>query len=236
LLLFFLVGTFDLLIQSDSKNPRKLVGATVVPRFERPFCSIEELHEQQLGVFESMARSDVGVVIPAALHYCAEHDVVAPAWLVKASADLLCELLCSVTYKERNLASNIVTQHRRNMRDRARYDEVCDAREQQKLFRSEITELRALLKDSGHGPKVQKRIRDRLKEKEKILKRLGHTLNDACKYASMALAKTEARGRWSVMKLSYLRVNKNMKDQKLAMRYYIFESQFLRKLRLKNFV
>jgi len=90
LLLFFLVGTFDLLIQSDSKNPRKLVGATVVPRFERPLCSIEELHEQQLGVFESMARSDVGVVIPAALHYCAEHDVVAPAWLVKASADLLC--------------------------------------------------------------------------------------------------------------------------------------------------
>ena len=61
-----------------------------MPRFERPLCSIEELHEQQLGVFESMARSDVGVVIPAALHYCAEHDVVAPAWLVKASADLLC--------------------------------------------------------------------------------------------------------------------------------------------------
>jgi hypothetical protein len=155
---------------------------------------------------------------------------------VKASANLLCELLRSFTYKERNRASNIVTEHRRNMLDHARYDEVCEAREQQKRFRPEIAELRALLKDSGHGPKVQKRIRDRLKGKEKILKRLGHTLNDACNFASIALAKTEARGGWSLMKRRYLDVNKSMKDPKLAMRYHIFASQFLRKFRFKNFV
>ena len=206
-----------------------------MPRKLPPY-SIEALHERQLSVFKSMAQSDVGVAIPAALHYCAMRNIAAPAWLVKASANLLCELLRSVTYKERTPACKIVTQHRRTIRDHARYDQVCVDREQQKRFRSEVAELRALLKNSHHGSKVQKRLQTRLKEKEIILKRLGHTLNDACNYASMTLAKTGARGRWNVMKLRYLSVRKDMKDHKRAMRYYMFEPEFLRELRLKHFV
>jgi hypothetical protein len=48
-----------------------------VPRPDHPFRSLKKLHETQLNDFEAMFRSGVALAIPAALHYCAEHDVVA---------------------------------------------------------------------------------------------------------------------------------------------------------------
>lgn len=194
-----------------------------MPRFERPFRSIEELHETQLDIFAKMIRTGVAVAIPAAEYYCSEHGLAAPAWLTKASVNLHCNTLRGDTTKKRGRASGPVTRYRQDMIDFARWDEICVVREQQKIFRRQVAKLRALAKVPRHM----------LNEKEKMLNRLGHTFDDAYEYVSKDLKKTNARGGWDTMRRSYREVERISKDPTQAMRYHQLDSQFLRRLGIK---
>ena len=183
-----------------------------MPRFERPFRSIEEFHETQLDDFETMFRSGVAVAIPAALHYCAEYGLGAPAWLAKASADFLCiKLQLNSPKKKRGRAANLVARYCQDMIHFARWDEVDLVLEQRKDCRREIAELRAL-------PKVPRLM---LKEQGKALKRLGRTLDDAFECASENLARTKASGGWDTMRKSYRRVERCRNDPTQATRWQI---------------
>src|ERR1019366_7469061 len=93
-----------------------------------------------------MFRSGVAIAIPAAADYCAEHGLAAPAWLVNASADLLCITLRRDTRKKRSRAAGLVTRYCQGMIHFARWDEVDLVLEQRKDCRREIAELRTLPK------------------------------------------------------------------------------------------
>jgi hypothetical protein len=116
-----------------------------VPRFERPFRSIEELYETQLDDFEIMYRLGSALAVQAAVHYCAKHSLVAPAWLTKASDDSLCTALRRYAPKKIGRASDPLVRHRRAMIALARWDEVRIVRDQQEKFRRNVTELRDLV-------------------------------------------------------------------------------------------
>ena len=200
-------------------------------RFERPYRSIEELHETQLDDFETMSRSGVAVAIPAALHYCAEYGLSAPAWLVSASADLLCITLRSDTRRKRGRAARLVARYRQDMVHFARWDEICVAREQQKIFSKQVKELRTLPKAKGELLEKQRKL---INEQEEMLKRLGHTFDDAVEYARQRLKKTKATGRWDTMRSSYRLVQRHHKDPTQAKRYQVFSASFLHKLGIKS--
>jgi hypothetical protein len=83
-----------------------------MPHPDHPFRSLKKLHETQLNDFEAMFRAGAAMAIPAAVHYCAEHGLVAPAWLTKASAELFCTILRSDTRKTIARANDVVRQLR----------------------------------------------------------------------------------------------------------------------------
>jgi hypothetical protein len=199
-------------------------------RLDGPYCSIEELHETQLNDFESMFRSGVAVAIPAALHYCAEYGLGAPAWLVKASVDLLCITLQRNSPKKRGRAAGLVARYCQDMIDFGRWDEVRVIRDQQKNYRKQVKELRALPKAKGEFLQKQKKL---IGEQEQMLSRLGRTFDDAFECASKSLKETKARGGWDTIRRSYREVERNLKDPAQAMRYHVFSPQFLRKLEIK---
>jgi hypothetical protein len=201
-----------------------------VPRFERPYYSIEELHETKLDDLETMFRAGVAVAVPAAAHYCAEHGLVAPAWLTKASADLFCTILRLDTPKTIGRSNGFITRLRQDMIDYARWAEVDLVIEQRKCCRREIAELRALPKTPRELPQKREKL---LKEMEKKLAWLGDTLGRAFECASENLAKTGAFCGPDAMEKTYYKVEEIFEDPKQAMRYHQLDSRFLRKLGLK---
>ncbi len=230
--LFRWVNPFGKLTEHDVNGfPATEPEGTAMPRFERPFRSIEELHETQLDDFETMFRSGSDLAIPAAIHYCATHDLFPPAWLTKASDDSLCTALRPYAPKKIGRASDPLVRHRRAMIALARWDEVRIVRDQQENFRRNVTELRALPKT----PRGKQQKREQLlEEQEKMLAWLGHTLERAFECASMSLEGTEAAGGSDAVKQSYFKVEKNCRDPKEAMRYYVFDTSFLHRLGLKT--
>jgi len=201
-----------------------------MPRLERPSCSIEELHETQLDNFEAMLRAGVAMATPAAADYCAQHGLIAPAWLTKASAELFCQILKLDTRKTMGRSNGLITRLRQDMKEYARWDEVCEIQEQQEAFRQQVEDLRALPKTPRELPQKREML---LKQKEKMLKWLGDSLNRAYECASERLEKTGAFGGPDAMEASYYKVKKEFKDPVQAKRYHQLDPRFLRKLGLK---
>ena len=175
-----------------------------MPRFERPFRSIEELHETELDEFETMFRSGSVVAVPAAADYCTVHGLVAPAWLTKASDDLLCscpawltkasaDLFCKIlrldTPKAIGRSNGFITRLRQDMIDYARWDQVDAFEDTLRHIRREIAKLRALPKTPRELPQKREKL---LKEMEERLKELGANLDCAYEYAVKNLKETEA--------------------------------------------
>lgn len=201
-----------------------------MPRSDHPYRSLKKLHETQLNNFEAMFRTGAAMAIPAAVHYCAEHGLVAPAWLTKASADLFCTILRSDTPKAIGRANGFVTRLREHMKDFARWDAVCAVEDERKYFRREVAKLRALHKTPRELPQKREKL---LKEMEERLKSLGATLDRAYKCASERLEETEAFGGPDTMEKSYYKVEKIFKDPALAMQYHQLDWRFLQKVGLK---
>jgi hypothetical protein len=193
--------------------------------FERPFESLEQLHETELGYLQRMIEAEVEIAIPAAKHYCVTHGLDVPNWLARISIELECAHLRRDA-NGRGRTANSLGRHRHDMRHFARWDAVWEVRDKQDEFRIEIEKLRTL-------PNVPT---DRLKEREKMLRRVGDTLDDAFRCASNLLAKTDAFGCPETIKKSYLRVEHEYRveretgDSKEAKRYHLLDRQFLCKI------
>jgi hypothetical protein len=106
--------------------------------FERPFDSLEELHETELDYLRKMIETGVVMAIPAAKHYCLTHGIDVPAWLIRHSIELECADLRPGKPKRRGRTANPVARHRQDMRHYERWDAVCEIHEKQKEFRIEI--------------------------------------------------------------------------------------------------
>ena len=193
-------------------------------RPKRPFRSLTEVHNFQLGCFETMAGSGVVVAIAAALHYCRQHDLEAPRWVVAAADDLLCDLLRREKSNRRGRASGTVARHRQDMIDYARWDQVKEVRRRQIEIAEQVEELRGI---SNVPAKI-------LEDRQKMLAWVGTTLNRAFECAAMILEGSEAYGSPDAIKRSYFQVDHNNRDPSQALRYHLLDPEFLRMLGLKH--
>jgi hypothetical protein len=190
-----------------------------MPIFERPFQSLEELHETELEYLKQMFACGAPIAIPAALFYCARHGLNAPRWLVVEAAKMLCAHLGGSVPRERGRSCGIINRYRQDAVDHARWEAVIEVRENRNSLRKDIETLRRL---PGH------KARDILNERSKLLDWAGTNNDDAFECASLLLADTAAHGKPDAIRRSYLRVEKNVHTPATAMRYRILETQFLR--------
>ena len=201
-----------------------------MPHPDHPFRSLKKLHETQLNDFEAMFRAGAAVAIPAAVHYCAEHGLVAPAWLTKASANLFCKILRLDTPKTIGRSNGLITRLRQDMIDYARWDQVDAFEDTLRHIRREIAKLRALPKTPRELPQKREKL---LKEMEERLKELGANLDCAYEYASKNLKETEATRGVDAMEATFLKVRKRLKNRAQAMQYHQLDPRFLQKVGLK---
>jgi hypothetical protein len=178
--------------------------------------SLEEFHRRSLEWLEAMFRGGSAIAIPAAIQYCAKHRLIAPAWLVTATAVHYAELLRSDVPKKRGRSVSLVDRHRQDMTDYARWDEVKTVREKQIDILDEVNFLRANKAPPG-----------RLEDREKMLCWVGRSLKRAYECASMLLAETSAFGGPDAVKSSYLAVEKANRTQAQPLRYHMLDADFL---------
>jgi hypothetical protein len=187
--------------------------------FDRPYESLEELHEAELEHLKIMVDSGVRIAVPAAMAYCAKHRLSPPRWLVIESANMLGDYLSGNLPKERGRSSGIVNRYRQDTIDRERWEAVIEVRENRDRLREEIKKLRAL---------PGRRARDILDECTKLLDWVGTNNDAAFECASLLLARTPAKGGPDAIRTSYRNVERNMRNPATAMRYCILDPQFLR--------
>lgn len=190
----------------------------------RPFASIDDLHASELACFEMMARSGVSVAVPAALHYCVEHQLNAPSWLLPAATDMHCSLLKREKSNKRGRSCGAVARYRQDMIDYARWDQIMVVREKQRDILEQAQGLRKL----ANVPKSL------LGEHEKMLAWVGRSLNRAFECAAMLLEGSEAYGSPEAMKRSYFQVRRNSRDPSQAPRYHLLNRPILHKLGLEH--
>jgi hypothetical protein len=187
--------------------------------FERPYESLEQLHETELEYHKLMLASGVPIAVPAAMYYCAKYGLNPPRWLIIESAKMLCAYLRGNVPKERGRSAGIINRYRQDAIDSARWDAVIEVRKNRASLRKDIDELRAL---------PGRKARNILNERSKVLDWAGTNNDDAFECASLLLADTPAHGKPGTIRRSYLKVEKNMRNRATAMRYRILETQFLR--------
>ena len=161
----------------------------------RPFASIRDIHDSELACLEAMIQSGVAVAVPAALHYCTEHQLSAPSWLLPAAMEMLCSLLKREKSPKRGRSCGAVARYRQDMIDYARWDQIMLVREKQRDILREVEQLRRLRN-------VPRRL---MHEHEKLLEWVGRTLSRAFECAAMLLEGSEAYGSAEAMKRSYSR-------------------------------
>jgi hypothetical protein len=195
-----------------------------MPVASRPIASFSALHEHELARLETMAQSGVALAVPAALHYCVQHQLSPPPWLLPATTEMLCGLLKREKSTKRGRACGPVARYRQDMIDYARWDQVMVVREKQQEILKQVQKLRSL-------PTIPKSILD---EQEKMLAWVGHTLNRAFECASMLLEGSEAFGSAEAMKRSYFQVRRNSKDSDRTLRYHQLSRHLLLKFGVKE--
>lgn len=195
-----------------------------MPMHDRPFSSLKALDETELEYFKLMTQSRVAVAVPAALHYCAKHELDAPRWLAVAAMELLCDLMRREKSNRRGRSCGHIARHRQDMIDFERWSAVFEVREKQKGIRKQVDEIRA----------IPTAPRSMLKEREKMLAWVGSSLNRAFECAAMLLEGSEAYASPEAIKRSYFQVERNSRDPKQALRYHLLDPQFEHKIGIKH--
>ena len=185
--------------------------------FERPYNSIDELHETELEYHRLMFEGGNPIAVPAAMHYCAKYGLNAQPWMIEGSADLMCRLLNRAMPKQRGRSAGITFRYRQHMIDYDRWSAVQEVRENREYLKREIDSLRNL-----KGVKA-KAIREQLENK---LKELGTGDLATFECASERLAGTPSKGGPDAIKKSYRKVEKANSNKTLS--YLILHPEFVR--------
>jgi hypothetical protein len=179
-----------------------------MPRYDGPSRSIEDLDAAKLETYRRMFHAELGVA--AALHYCTEHDLDAPRWLITAATELIFALLRNEKSKKRGRACGIVARYRQDMIDFERWERVREVREMQEELPEVVEDLRSRNAPSGI-----------LEEREKMRDWTGEDWLKAYECASMVLQGTDAHAGPDAMKTSYQKVQQNNRHPSQSLRYHV---------------
>jgi hypothetical protein len=171
--------------------------------------------------FERMVSAGVTVGVPAALHYCVEHQVKVPPWLARAALHLLCDLLKRETSTKRGRSAGAIARYRQDMVDMIRWNEVVVLAERQAYIRD-------CFQSDPTFPKG--RSSDELERAEW----LGQSKSRVFECVADVLERTDAFGSPGSIKRSYFQVERQMKDSSKAWRYYQLDHLFLQSLGLES--
>jgi hypothetical protein len=180
--------------------------------------AVDEIDRKELDKFQGMAAGGVAVAVPAAVHYCLENEVPVPQWLLKASLDLLCDLLRREKSTKRGRAAGAAARYRQDMIDFMRWNEVFVLREKQQMHQQSLID---------HSDMVGS---DRYAEEAARAQWLGRSLSRIFECVSEVLERTEAFGSPVSIERSYREVERNMRSTSGALRYAIFHPLFVRML------
>ena len=72
-----------------------------MPKFERPFESLEEFHGTELEEFKLMFETGAQIAVTAAMDYCVRHGLNPPHWAMTESVKAQCAELCGDMRQEK---------------------------------------------------------------------------------------------------------------------------------------
>jgi len=186
--------------------------------YERPFDSPEQLHETELEELKLMFVSGTPLAVTAAMDYSNRHGLSPPPWAVAESVKMLCTLLRGDTTRKRGRSSGIVDRYRQDAIDYVRWEAVVEIRENRKILRDTI---QALMKLPGRAAREHRIYCEKL---------LRWATKDSFKCASMLLFESPAFGGRDAVRISFRKVQRNLRNRATAMRYHILDRKFLRKI------
>jgi hypothetical protein len=193
--------------------------------FDRPYKSIDELHEAELECLRLMFGSGSVIAMEAALHYCKKHKLTWPTWLQVELERMSRRLLSGTSTKKRGRSNADVPRYLQDMIHYKRWSAVDEVFEAQRHLQREIDKLRGL-----RGLKALK-LRKQLEAKLADLGRAN--LPNAFASASEMLEGTGAACKDDAIKTSYDKVQRAFRDagtinRATAMRYHILDPEFVR--------
>jgi hypothetical protein len=192
---------------------------------EEPNHALAAFHRREMDLFERMVGADITLGVPATLHYCSEHGLPVPEWLVKAALDLLCDLLKREVSTKRGRSGGAVARYHQDMIDMTRWNEICVLREKQQLVHESISMYEddtSITSTSQFAAEVAR------------AEWLGRTLSRAFECASDLLERTEAFGSPESIKRSYRVVKRDINHPVRAFRYHMLDPNFLQKVGIEH--
>jgi hypothetical protein len=195
-------------------------GKTVMT--DRP---LKLFYERQLLDHKAAWQAGDATALEAALHYCSKHSLTVPDWLRDLFVASSPARLAAHTAKRMGRSNSAAARKQADMVHYARYDTVCEVREQQLLQQRSLDEWRS----TPNTP------RQMIREKEQMVRFVGRSLERAFECASELLCGTPARGEFGTIKRSYNLVVRASKKPDEAMRFMILESDFLRAIKISPY-
>ena len=186
--------------------------------------ALEAFDRREMELFKRMVEAGIPLGVPAALHYCSEHCLSVPQWLVKAALDLLCDLLKREVSTKRGRSGGAVARYRQDMIDMTRWNEICVLREKQQLVHESIS----MYEDTPIA------LTSRFAEEVARAEWLGRTLSRSFECASEVLERTEAFGSPESVKRSYRVVERSINHPVRAFRYHMLDPNFLQKVGIEH--
>ena len=183
-------------------------------RLERSYASVEELDRNELESFREMRPQEFGVL--AALDYCLRNAVTPPEWAIRSAIVSIANGLCGRHPKGIGRFGGFVHEYHRLHIHFIRHDAVCEVREKQRELARTVAELQSMRN-------VPTKL---LKEKQKMLKFVGRTLEDAYECAAILLTS----GKPSSIQRSYFEWQKICEDQNQLNHYRLLSPRVLRLL------
>jgi len=189
-----------------------------VPKFERPFESLEEFHGTELEEFKLMFESGAHIAVTAAMDYCVRHGLNPPHWAMTESVKVQCAELCGDAPRKFGRSNGTVSRYLQDGIDFVRWDAVHEVRENRKILRDTIKSLAKSRDDA---------TRDRRAHCEKLVR---WARKNSFECASVLLAGSPAFGGPDAVKTSFGTVERNIRNRATAMRYHVLDREFLRKI------
>lgn len=174
-----------------------------------------------LDTLRQVSDANMDLAVPAALFYCAEHNVPAPAWLTLCASRLLNGLLHLHDDRTRkSMRKNIIT-YKRNQLHFARYDAVNAAKDARDGLQNDVKALKRL---DGLKAKI------RVKEVTSMHNRIGKSDEQVFEAVSSQLKGTTAAAGADTIKKSYQEISRQTRLGKMRFRYHVFNDSFLQRI------
>ena len=196
-----------------------------MPVHERPFESIGQLHENELEQFRLMFEAGSELAVTAAMDHCVRHGLNPPYWAAAETVKIQCATLRGDIPRKRGRSTGTVSRYLQDAIDYGRWDTVVEVQEYRKSLPEKI---RSLSRAANQPARFQRIFLER------NFRRTGTNDQDAFECASMLLEHTPAYGGPDAVKKSYHTVIRNFRSQSTAMRYYILDPGFLRKVTVSD--